>query len=241
MKLLDKARSYIEERLAGNPCALPPHMRDYKGTGKVQPHQDWIGPLSWIPRSWNAAGPRCGQGRPGYECWPPILLEGVGVARWEGPRAESVVFIPELEKAHVRMGDVYGKAWLAQEMQPGRPDYLQWKTVTLQMEEVKVKDALLGGGGYITTFEPAGVYSPSALQKFSREGWMRLSPRYYSRWGMCDMKERRWLQANRPGGWEAKPEDFVLFFRKGHRPDHVDTYYNMGKGPGVATAGLHWE
>lgn len=206
--------SWLTNQFIGYPCALPEHLREKK-------HNDWfIG--KWIPRSWNARGPRCMRNSPGYLPWPPRLVEGVGVARWESIGADSIIEIPELADRHVLAADVYGHSFVAFERQKNRPNFNESFRLKINWDEVVTYDGV--------TFGPQ-QYSPSALQKFSTKGWMKLSPDYYSSWNILHRREI-------PG--KETGEDTVIFYRKGARPDHLDTYYNLDKFvPGMA--GLKWE
>lgn len=223
----------LKRLLEGYPCAMPPHLR-----GRV--HNDWPWPANKILRSANVRGPRCGPGAEGYEAWPPRLVEGHGVARWESDGGDSIIYIPALVGRTVSAGDVYDRVWEAVEMNPGREDFLLRKSVRLYWRPATVWDEPNGDGtfGQRTT---GGMYSPSALQKFSRSGWMRAHPKYYTSWHVLRWREFPALIEGRVAEYEAAA-DTVLFFRTGWRPDHVDCYYN-GDLAGVPApmAGLHWE
>lgn len=202
--------------------ALPPHLR-----GRL--HEDWIWPLNQIPRGWNAYGPREEKSAQDYRPWPPRLIEGRGVARWEMANG-SVVFLHDLVNKRVDADDVYGKMWNAVEMNPGMPDFYKPKVVHIpKWEEATLTEVQQPDGTLKISVVPDN-YSPSALQKFSRVGWMRLDPDYYSRW--CVITKRELPIYPEIG------EDTVAFFRRGYRPDHVDVYYNRSI---VFTMGLHWE
>lgn len=189
-------------------CALPDHLKDRR-------HNDWLPGLSWIPRSFNATGPRCGAGNPGYRAWPPRLVEGYGVTRWETSGADSIIEIPSFS------GDVdaniYGKTVDAREMKPGHPRYGERFRVQIRWEPLLIQTD--------GSFKPGdlNVYSPSAIQYFSKKGWMRLDPDYCSTWNWF----WRW-----PHG---EPKGF--FTRRGHRPDHLDIYYNKSLFPYVGMNG----
>ena len=169
-----------------NGCALPDHLKGVL-------HNDWPWPLSKLERSINAFGPRCPIESPKYRRWPPYLIKGYGVSRWESTGATSIIHIPEFDNKKVNSG-IYGLTWDAIELNPANENY---------MKEIKVK---LHGDG---------EHSPSALQRFSKRGWMKLSPWYVAQW------------------WKIKDmgkgkEDYYLFHRQGMRPDHQDKYYNWG-------------
>lgn len=183
-------------------CALPDHLKEKK-------HNDWIWPLSYIPRGANAFGPRCGKGNKGYLPWPPKLVEGKGVARWESDGATSIIEIPSLANIEIKAKDVYGREFTYIERNVGRPDCGKIGLVTLSWTE---------------GMNIEGQYHPSALQKFSNEGWMRLDPDYYAWWKVL---ERR----------EPKKDDIVMFHRRGFRVDSLDQFYNFSLG----FFGLRWE
>jgi hypothetical protein len=176
-------------------CALPDHLKEKK-------HDDWPFFLRWIPRSANVKGPRCGKGSPGYLPWPPLLIEGKGVSRWETDGATSIIEIPDLANRTVKGSDVYGQTFSVIERKGGHPQYGQVRDITLS---------------WVEGMEIEGQYSPSAVQKFSREGWMKLDPGYSCGW--------RQLKKGK--------EEPVLFWRYGWRPDHLDIYYNFGPFAGL--------
>lgn len=222
---MSRLSEWLERKFEGNPCALPPHLRGRR-------HNDWaLG--KFIQRSWNARGPRCdGEG---YLRWPPRLDEGRGVARWESAGGRSVIFIKGLEEAEVVGSQVYGRAWLAVEMNPGSPRFGKAFDVFLEdprAHRVRVTDVYTPDGsefGSLRVDCDPDLYSPSALQKFSMRGWMRLDPWYVSYWRVLKRREE-------PG--RETGDDTVTFMRSGARPDHVDVYYNCGRFPFV---GLKWE
>lgn len=129
-------------------CALPDHLKNAK-------HSDWIWPFSRIPRSFNAFGPRCPFKSKGWKPWPPTLVKGYNVTRWENTGATSILYFPDLEGQEID-ATIYG--------------------VTLKgIEEgsgLKVK----------TRLTKKGDYSPSALQKRSARGYMVLDPFYRTEW-----------------------------------------------------------
>jgi len=175
-------------------CALPEHLKDKR-------HTDWVWPLSYIKRSFNAFGPRCEQGTKGFRPWPPTLVEGYGVSRWEmDGDGHSIIEIPSFSERKINE-DVYDRVHDAIEKNPGHPGYDKWHRVRL-----------IKGEGY----------SPSALQKFSKKGWMKLEPWYIAQWRHIKKVE--------------DDEDLVFFHREGYRPDHQDIYYNWGP-----MLGLHFE
>ena len=204
----------------GFPCALPHHLKGKK-------HNDWLWPLSYMPRSYNARGPRC-TGREGYIPWPPILVEGFGVSRWETSKAESIIEIPELRYRKITDKDVYGKKFEAIERNPGNIYFNKTIIVNFpQWEEARVIDEHVSPKIWLTHVKP-NYYHPSALQKFSSSGYLLLEPYYYSKWKIIKKNEV-------PG--EKTKDDIVLFMRRGYRPDSLDVYYNKS----LITAGFHWE
>lgn len=87
-------------------CALPPHLQD-------RLHNDWIWPLSRVSRGFNAKGPRCGEGSPGYLPWPPKLVEGFDCTRWEWADLKGnhkEVYIPSFAGKEIN-ASVYGLLW----------------------------------------------------------------------------------------------------------------------------------
>lgn len=196
----------IKDFLYRNQCALPDHLKDKK-------HDDWLPGLRWIPRAWNVKGPRCWVESSGYKAWPPKLIEGKGVVRWETEFAESRVYIPILSHAYVNR-DIYGTRFRAYEEDTGEEKWVTIEDKTLTWREIE---------------EGKRTYSPSAVQKYSLEGWMKLDCGYKARWNMLVQKE--FVGKRHPDN-----EDFVFFYRRGWRPDHLDVYYNKG-----FYVGLHWE
>lgn len=205
--------------------ALPPHLR-----GRL--HGDWPWPFKKVSRGWNAVGPRPATDAEDYMAWPPRLVEGKGVARWEREDG-SILMIPELVGRVITAKDFYGKEWRCVEMNPSAPDFLNAKVVFFpQWAEAHVYDVPIGDGKFKQTVFPE-QYSPSALQKFSESGWMRLSPKYKSTWKVFKKRE---LPI-----WPEKGDDIVFFTRAGARPDHVDCYYNTDKLVPIGFIGLKWE
>lgn len=205
--------------------ALPPHLR-----GKL--HGDWLWPFNKISRGWNAAGPRPGPFGPDYLPWPPRLVRGRGVSRWEDPGARSILHIPALDNIEINGDSVYNRSWLATEMAEGHPDFMKAKDVFFPpWEPANVYDMKVNGH-YVQYCEP-GHYSPSALQKFSQKGWMKLEPHYHAKWKVLKKRELPL--------WPETGEDAVMFYRRGNRPDHVDLYYNTDKMVPIGYVGLHWE
>lgn len=175
----------------GYPLALPAHLREKR-------HNDWIWPMSKIRRSWNARGPRVGVLKPGYLQWPPKLIEGRGVTRWENDGASSIIEIPALERKVT--SDVYGEVFRAYEKNEGNPFYGKSFDVLI---EYKINGTGKDGEIKSDTLN----YSPSALQKFSDGGYMILSPTYKT--------------------WHKSLFGKSPNYGVGWRPDHVDIYYNF--------------
>ena len=143
------------------------------------------------------------EGSRGYRRWPPRLIKGKGVARWEAKfkKYHSIILIPSF--VDITIGpDVYNKEWDAIEKNHGAPDF---------NKPIKVK--LFKGS-------EEGVYSPSALQRFSKKGWMKLDPWYVAQWYLVKQKGEELGM--------GPEEDYFAFHRQGYRPDHVDSYYNVG-------------
>lgn len=203
----------LYRKFLGYPAVLPEHLRNWQGTGKVKLHTDWPWPLSGIPRSWNARGPRAGQGNPGYLPWPPRLIKGRGACRWETAGATSILQIPDLFR-EMTADQVYGKKWLCVERKEDHPDFGQTGNVMLDWHEAHVMEAKSALDGSIQTFVTPNEYSPSAIQSFSPRGYLKLSPAYHSEWKALSWEEN---------GYEW---DGGLFNRRDTRPDHLDVYYN---------------
>lgn len=201
-------------------CALPYHMKDKK-------HKDWPWPFSKIDRSWNAYGPRCARGSEGHLPWPPRLVKGKGVARWESAAAYSIIEIPELADKTISGKDFYGRDWWVIERRNGHPDFGLGKRVYFPRWSESVVTVEIDYDREIISVEP-DAYSPSALQKFSPCGYMKLDPSYYAVWKILKKKETH----------DGQGEDTVLFARSRYRPDHLDLYYNKSI---IVTGGLHWE
>jgi hypothetical protein len=146
-------------------CALPDHLKDKK-------HNDWIWPLSYIPRSANAKGPRCGKGKPGYLSWPPHLIEGYDVTRWEwsdrlGNHTHGIINDFKNKKIN---SSIYQSRWDIKDLNTGKTH----KNVDLIHAD----------------------WWPSIIQEYSEYGWLKLDPtfqcgwrtkpwwkKYYWRWG----------------------------------------------------------
>jgi hypothetical protein len=136
-------------------CALPPHLQS-------KLHNDWPFPLNRLPRAINAKGPRClGSacecGGEGYLPWPPKLVKGYGVARWETTGATSIVYVPEFRDRLIGPADLKGKR-----------------------VAIERNDGPQLGQRFEVDLIEAG-YSPSSLQLYSDKGWMELDP-FYKTW-----------------------------------------------------------
>jgi hypothetical protein len=155
--------------------------------------------------------------------WPPRLVEGKGVSRWELAGGGSVIWIPALDTRRVKYEDVYGKKWDVVEMNPGDERFGKLREVYIpHWEEATYTEgvAMLPNN-----------YSPSALQKFSKEGFLKMSPSYTAHW---------WRNKNavegRPLMDVVRQDRSVVFVRHSWRPDHLQFYFNFGP-----YAGLRWE
>ena len=146
-------------------CALPDHLRE-------KLHTDWPFFARWIPRGWSAFGPRCGMGNEGYKSWPPVLVRGHGVSRWESDGAESIIEIPYLSNITVWGSDIYGKTFRVIETNPNNKFFNTEFDLVLDYKE----------GLYQKT------YSPSAIQEFSPLGNMHLYPKYECYWKVLSDK-----------------------------------------------------
>ena len=201
---------FIYKKTNRYPLALPEHLRNWKGTGKVRLHDDWPPILRMIPRSYNANGPRA-IGAPGYAPWPPRLREGKGIARWENAGATSIIYIPSLESKIITQ-DFYGTKIKAWETVSGNPNFGKegWVHITWKLDD-------LG----------PGMYSPSALQRWSPKGYLKMNPTYWAWWKVLKKKEDPFKSTLQTG------ENKVAFLRNGWRPDHLDIYYNNGPMAGL--------
>jgi hypothetical protein len=195
-------------------CALPSHLRE-------KLHNDWPWPLSKLPRSINAFGPRCAGaacecGGKGYRPWPPRLVRGRGVARWENTGASSILEIPDLVSREVKAADVYGSTFTAIERNPGHPNFNQAGSVVLSWREaavIRVTSAPAGAWNFPGLIIEENLYSPSTIQEFSPAGWMELEPIFKT--------------------WHRDAFGKTPNYRIGYRPDHLDGYYNNGPYAGL--------
>lgn len=190
--------SWLREKFKGYPCALTDDLIDSRD-GIGTPHDDWPPGLQWIPRSWNARGPRCGKGKPGYMTWPPRLIEGYGVSRWETDGSRSIIEIPILNDKRVDSEYIYGRKFFAIERKKNHPN--EGKEFYVKLDWTEGMDV-------------PGQYHPSALQRFSDRGYMVCDPSYRAYWYLI---ERRLGQ-----------EDLFWFLRTGWRMDSLGIYYNRG-------------
>ncbi len=192
----------------GNPCALPDKIVRNKNGENVnlrdRLHDDWPIGLRWIPRSWNAKGPRCGEGNPGYKKWPPKLIEGYSVMRWQTTGDEKQILIPSFDEKHLTSEYVKDLWVLAVDIKPGSPTYMDQFMVNLN------------------------EYIPSTIQKYgSQKGWMKLDCGFQCGWRMITRRET-------PGKTkEETGEDLVWYWRWGWRCDILDGYYNWGPYAGL--------
>jgi len=187
-------------------CALPDKIViDPKGNEvnlKDARHWDWPWPMCYIKRSLNAFGPRCrGKdcecGGKGFKFWPPILMEGRGVSRWEavGP-GHSIIYIPALDYKTVKREDLFGTKFRAIEMNKGLPTHGDVFWVEFKENSLIHK------------------YSPSALQTYSPSGYMELDPPYFSWWKWWSDKD-----PNQPRGpffrWGYRPDHEDWYYNWG--------------------------
>lgn len=137
--------------------ALPEHLQK-------KLHNDWPIGLRWVPRGWNAFGPRCGKGNPGYKPWPPKLEEGKSVTRWESSGAQSRIIIPALTDKRID-ASIYGQTFKAIDQDNKELTVtLQWKELIWPFSE---EDKL--------------IYSPSTIQ-ISKKGWLKTNPSHFVQW-----------------------------------------------------------
>lgn len=155
-------------RVFGSAAALPAHLANWNGTGKPKLHNDWPWPLAKLPRSINAFGPRCPVESGAYRPWPPRLVKGFGVTRWESNGAASILEVPAFAGRWITAAEVYGKTWPCIERNPGHPDYGQQGTAALSFHAMPWSEIETG----------ALAYSPSALQEFGPKSWLRMGPFY---------------------------------------------------------------
>lgn len=127
--------------------------------------------------------------------------------------AKSIIEIPDLANRAVTSNDVYNRIWTAIERNPDSPNYNKEVKIVLLWDEVIAPHE-----------KESKLYHPSALQKFSDNGWMRCEPYYYAKWKVLKRYDSR------------DKEDLVLFYRTGYRMDSYQIYYNWGP-----YAGLHFE
>lgn len=162
--------------------ALPPHLQNKK-------HNDWPWPLSYLPRSINAFGPRCGEGNAGYKPWPPRIVEGKSVTRWESSGAESRILIPALENVHID-ASVYGKTYDAIETAGQKREFkvtLEWRELFWPFSEA---DKMM--------------YSPSTIQ-ISKKGWLKMEPSFFVQWDADDYFFR----------WGYRPDHLDVYYNYG--------------------------
>lgn len=241
---MSRLTEFLYKKFIGFPEVLPYHLRNWRGTGRVKLHTDWPWLANKIPRSWNARGPRAKLDSPGYAEWPPKLVEGFDVTRFENAGASSILWIPGLARRHVSANDIYGKTHRVTEMNPGHPEFMKDREYTFPawrpsaVWEVPTGEVDQWGVPVLRTVVSPNDYSPSALQKFSMgSGFMNLDPKYTLRWKVLSKREWPW----KADGMGPDGEDRVLMYRDHFRPDHLDIYYNVDKTPLPAQLALHWE
>lgn len=193
------------------PCALPNHLSNWKGTGKVRLHDDWPPLLRKLPRSVNSKGPRCPKTGEGYAPWPPRLIRGKGITRWENAGATSILYIPTLEDKVIDH-QFYGTKIRAWETNRGHANFKKEIWVHITWEEDSLKP---------------DMYSPSALQRWSPSGYLIMEPRYRAYWKVIKKNEDPFKDTN------VTKENKVFFYRDQWRPDHLDIYYNWGPMAGL--------
>lgn len=239
---MSRLADYIYNKFLGFPEALPPHLANYQGTGKVKLHTDWPPLLRLIPRSWNARGARVRTDSEGYLRWPPVLVEGRDVTRWENTGATSILFLPDLIDETIKGSDVYGRTHKVIETNRGNKRFKEeFDLFFPHPMEAHVYDVLKKNGLYELCCSP-NDYSPSALQKFSwGSGFVELKPYYKSKWKILDKREWPWETPGPDHLLKPDWEDVVAFMREGARPDHQDGYYNVDQGIKIPNVGLHWE
>ena len=189
-------------------CALPDKIVTNKDGEKVnlkdRLHDDWIWPLSKISRGWNAKGPRCGEGNPGYKKWPPRLVEGKSVVRWQKSGDKGEILIPSFNEKYLTSEFVTDLKVLAVDVDSDSITFMEQAFVNLN------------------------DYIPSTIQKYgSTKGWMKLDCGFQCGWRMIRRREM-------PGKTkEQTGEDLVWYWRFGWRPDILDEYYNYGPYAGL--------
>ena len=140
------------------PCVLPDKIITRKGKKvnvKDHVHDDWPWPFNKVPRSMTTRGPRCkGKececGGEGYMTWPPKLIRGHNVTRWESDGADSIIEIHALRDRTVDYDYVYGRSFLVTEWNPGNKNFGKKGWITIDWKE---------------GMNVPGQYHPSAVQK----------------------------------------------------------------------------
>jgi len=164
--------------------ALPDHLKKKK-------HNDWPWPMSYLPRSVNAYGPRAPKDSPRYKPWPPRLVEGKSVTRWESSGADSIIIIPDLINKKIT-DKIYGKTYEAIEENgptPGRKI-----NVLLEWRELE----------WPFTPKDRAMYSPSTIQ-ISPKGWLKMNPSFFVQW---DNKDYFWR-------WGYRPDHLDIYYNYG--------------------------
>ncbi len=161
-------------------CALPTHLQDKK-------HSDWTWPLSLIDRGWNAKGPRCKDHNDGgYLPWPPKLVEGHNVPRWEWANLAGhhrEIFVPAFAGKTIGP-EVYRMGRIQALERTG--DIVQAVSIDLQAEN----------------------WWPSIIQYDMVRGWLRLDPKFYCSWDMGAWWKKYYFRT----GWRPDAE---LYYNNG--------------------------
>lgn len=129
-------------------CALPPHLKN-------KTHSDWPWPMSYFKRSINAFGPRCGEGNKGYKPWPPRLVRGFNVTRWEWSDLEgnsNEIYIPAFQDKFIT-DEVYNE-----------------KQEAIFPNGIKKFLSLRNG------------WFPSIIPTRPEKGWLLTDPWHYAKW-----------------------------------------------------------
>lgn len=162
----------LMELLKLYPCALPDHLKN-------RLHNDWPPLLNKIPRSWNARGPRCKGascecGGAGFMSWPPKLVKGHDIVRWEWS---------DLSGKH---RSILIEAFIGKTIDANVYDR-EWKAVDVANGQIFSVDLL------------KGEWWPSIIPTGSLKGWIELSPWFKASWDFRSRMFRRYFRiGNRP-------------------------------------------
>lgn len=166
----------LKEKLWAGKCALPDHLKE-------KLHNDWFWIFKKIPRAFSAYGPRC----PGHGCthcggkrklpWPPRLVEGFDVTRWEFCDEQTAVdnsrrkeiYIPDFKNRRIDES-IYNQPWT------GINQY----------------------GGQMTVWLDKEGWGPSIIPTTSEEGWMKLDPGFQCGWKTTGWNKFYWRTGFRP-------------------------------------------